>query len=60
MQFLASRENGLGIRWRWSCGKAAFLLCLIEGVVNMFFLYYPELIKIARDFGFKEILVEGM
>lgn len=26
----------------------------------MFFLYYPELIKIARDFGFKEILVEGM
>ena len=26
----------------------------------MFFLYYRELIKIARDFGFKEILVEGM
>lgn len=26
----------------------------------MFFLYYPELIKIARDFGFKDILVEGM
>ena len=26
----------------------------------MFFLYYPELIKIARGFGFKEILVEGM
>lgn len=26
----------------------------------MFFLYYPELIKIARGFGFKKVLVEGM